>query len=284
MRVFRRSIVGRDVPAGEDMVLGFCPIPAGGRLVRTWGRLHMIGPEGLDFVSVAGFGFSGQVLPILDPDTTMFVDNVWDQIVTKAVDPTVAAATVGAEFDWDDNDTRPELEPGELDIHRVLGLFRDPQEFLDPRFELVSWASGRQGGFNVGSNPDAYIPSVFKTFRSNRAIEVDVPSYAMVGVSSPSMDDSVTTETTISSPGEWAILENIDSALEDLWKIQTGLIESGAESPYAEITTLLEDLIAPPMFTESTSYFVGVTWKAVLECTWEIELQGRSNPSVLAGE
>ena len=99
------------------------------------------------------------------------------------------------------------------------------------------------------------------------------------------MDDSVTAETTISTPGEWAIMENMQSALDDLWKIQSGLVETTAESPYSDITTLLEDLIAPPMFTQSgTTMLTSVGWNAWLEMTWELELQARSQPSVIAGE
>lgn len=283
MRVFRRTNTYRQVAAGTDVVVGHCPLPAGAQLIQTWGKLHMIASTKSTVTRAVGYGFSGHVLPILDPDNALPVDTLWDYQVTKAVDPTTVAATIGAEFDWDTTNTTPELEPGELDLERVMGLYRDKTEFIDPRFQLLTWANARQGAYEESGT--SYTPTDFKSVRSTRRMEVDTPSYALVGVSSPSMDDQVTAESTIATPGEWAIMENLESALDDFWKIQTGLIEVGAESPYSDISLLLEDLIAPPIFTPVSPDLIDiVAWNAYCEMTWEIDIPRRSFGSTLAGQ
>ena len=47
MRIIRRTIAAQTVSAGIDRVVGWAPLPKGGRVVSMRGELHVVGPEAM---------------------------------------------------------------------------------------------------------------------------------------------------------------------------------------------------------------------------------------------
>lgn len=288
MIVIRKTIYGRDVAGGgNDVVVADCPIPKGGKLLSVQGSLHMIGEESHDVAHIVGYGFSGHLVEIVDPESTITVDALWDDIIVKAVDPTVVAATNLLDLDWITNDPAAEIQPGELDMNDLLGFGNmGDKEIFPARLELVSWAKSRQGGWVAGS-PDSFLPSDYKTFSSKRTLVADKPSMALLGVTSPAWEDVRIpgNQATFGTAAEWYQLMNMENTLDKMGEMQAGLTEAGAESPYVNASSLIAELVAPQVVDEATtaSKFEDMNWEVVCSVIWVIELPDRSLPHVLDG-
>lgn len=284
MRVIARTIGAQTIAGNTDRVLAACPLPKGGRLLSVHGELHMIGEESQSTAQFMAYGIGGEMVPIVDPVTTITYQAIWDDVVVKSNDPSLAAATPRIDFDWITDDATPQLEPGEMDIDALLGLTQGQKEFLPPRIEWVSWAKSRQGGFAAGT-PDTFLPSDFKTFSSKRRLIADVPSALMIAISSPLLDETeeVATHVPPSTAGEWYMLQNLRDTLRDMGKAQAGLIEAGAESPYADASTVIRDVVSKDMLDESTTLYNSMTWDALIVATWLLDFPGDSIPKSIDG-
>ena len=61
---------------------------------------------------------------------------------------------------------------------------------------------------------------------------------------------------------EWLQYQYIEDTQRDAWKYLTGLIESGAETPYIEAATLIETLLEGPIVESSAGAFVAAAMTA----------------------
>lgn len=284
MRVIARSVGAQQIAGNVDRVVVSMPLPKGGKLISVHGEVHIIGEEDQPTNRFMAWGMSGVLVPIPDPETAITFNALWDNVVVKAADPTLVAATNLLDFDWDTANTGPEIEPGEMDIDALLGLTQGQKEFIPPRLSWMSWAKGRQGGFIAGT-PDDYLPSDFKTYRSKRALVADVPSALMIAVSSPVLDEVelLAANTTPASSAQWYQLQNMDETMRDFAKMQAGLTDAGAISPYFDATALIADLVARDMLDESGTLFNSVSWTTLVTATWLLDFPGNSLPKTLDG-
>lgn len=284
MIIIARTNGAQAIATNTDVVLGAMPIPIGGTLLSVQGELHVISAnEDQLVVGYYGYGFSGEMVPIVAADITDSYQDIWDEVVIKASDLTVSAATRTLDFDWDTLDTGPAIEPGEVDIDSLLGMNQGQKTFIEPRMEWVSWAKSRQGGFIAGT-PDDWQPSDFKTFRSKRRLTADAPSAAILAFSNPLFDD-VRAAAANGSPddeGEWYLLQNMEDTMREVGKFQAGLSEVGAESPGANASGVLEEIIAQPLLTDS-GLFLDIAWTAMCSATWVIDYPGDSIPKTIDG-
>lgn len=284
MIVVARTIGSLTVGGNTDKVLGAMALPKGGKLMSVQGEVHVIGEEDQPTDKFMAYGFSGQMVDIQDPETTQQYQDIWDDVVVKASDPIGVAATNNLDFDWLTNDTVPEIEPGEMDIDALLGLTQAQKEFIPPRLEWISWAKNKQGGFIAGT-PDDFLPSDFKTFRSNRKLVAETPSALMLTVSSPVLDETqvIAAHSPPSSAGEWYMLANLKETMRDFGKMNAGLTEAGAISPYLNASVLIGDTVAPDMIDESTTQYNAMSWQALVVATWVLEFPSESIPNTLDG-
>lgn len=279
MRVISRTIGAASIAVGTDVVVGWCPVPQGGRVLSVQGELHVIGAEESSVIRFQPWGYSAHLVPVDDAETELDIQTLWDQVVVKSLDPSASAGTVTVDLDTDTADTTVEIEPGEMDINELLGLTIEEKELIAPTLRWMSWAKSRQGGFVAGT-PDGYLPSDFESFRSRRKLVADAPSMALIGVSNPSADEEVTSITTPGTVGEWGILGNMELALEQMLLGQIGLTEIGAETPYADIAGFIAELAAPDMLTP-TSVITAVTLTVMCQATWLIDLPDTSIPRTI---
>lgn len=282
MLLIGRSVYAKTVLANKDRVIGSIQLPKGGKLKSVSGEIHVNGPESQAVNLFNAYGVSGSMVPVPDMETAIENDELWDDVIVKASDPTQAAGTVGFDFDWTTDNDEPEIEPGDMDVDALLGATQEAKEFLAPRLEWVSWAKSRQGGY-AAATPDTWLPSDYKTFRSKRTLVADEPSVCLIGFSSPALDERATADATFGSGSKWWMLQNMDATLLDMSKAQAGLLEAGAESPYADATAAIVEMIAPTMKDESVTLFKSLTWTVLCVCTWVVELPETSIPKVLDG-
>lgn len=268
------------MPAGEDHVVAWCPMPDGAKLLGVQGELHIIGAEAAPSNQLSAYGFSGELVPIVDPDSGIDINTLWDNMVTKPVAPTTTAATVTVDFDWDTADAAPDTEPGEVDMNDLLGLLDPTKQIFAPHIEWMSFAKGNPIATTAGS-PDTYTPRDFKRYRSSRRLIADGASYALLAVSSPDLDNDDTTETTLTSPNSWGIMENIRNVMNDMWRMQTGMIEAGAESPYDLVSTIVGDWVAPNMIDPVSTLLDPMQHTAFCIADWVLEVPDSGIPRTL---
>lgn len=267
-----------------DRVMGAIPMPKGAKLLSVSGEVHVIGEPDQPTTEFNAWGMSGVVVPVPSPDTSIVYGALWDNVVVKSADPTTVANTVLLDWDWDTPDTTPEIEPGEMDVNDMLGMTENQKEFLPPRLSWVSWAKSRQGGFVAGT-PHDYLPSDFKTFRSRKKIVADTASAAMIAISSPLLDEVelLAAHLTPTNEGHWYQYANMTDTLRDFAKINAGLTEAGAETPYSQATVRIEELVARDMLDESSTLYAGMSWTCLVVATWFLDFPGDSLPKTLDG-
>lgn len=284
MLIIAQAIGAQTIGGNVDRVMVGVPMPKGAKLLSVSGEVHMIGEEDQPTNQFMAWGMSGVVVPVPDPDTAIVFGALWDNVIVKSADPTTVAATSLLDWDWDTADTSVQIEPGEMNINDVLGMTEDQKEFLPPRLSWVSWAKSRQGGFVAGT-PDDFLPSDFKTFRSQKKITADTASVAMIALSSPLLDETLLLAAHLTPPNEgaWYQLANMTDTLRDFAKINAGLVEAGAESPYANATSRIQDLIARDMLDESSTLYNSMSWTGLLTATFFMDFPGDSLPGTLDG-
>lgn len=284
MRVVRNTTMSKNISGGSDGVVAWTPVPAGGRLLGVQGELHIIGPEAARVDNFHAFGFSGELVPVNDPDTGVGIDTLWDEMVTKTAVATEAYGTSGitVDYDWDTADTDPDVEPGEVDVNDLTGLLDATREIFPPRIEWMSAAKGNPMSVAAGT-PDTYTPRAFKQFRSSRKMVAAQPSYAMLALSAPALDRNIASASTMGTVKDWAILENLRNVMDDFWRINTGMIESGAESPYDFISKAVGDLVSPTMVQPATPLMVSASVTFMCQATWFLDFPGTSVPGTLEG-
>lgn len=267
---------------GTDQVHAWAPLPEGALVHSVQGEIHMMGPEATPIDTFVGWGFSAHVVPVDEMETGLDVQTLWDQTVVKSRDVTTSAGTPIVDFDIDTADTTNEIEPGEMDMNELLGLSVNDKELIAPTLRFVSFAKNRQGGWVAGT-PDKYVPTDYVTFRSRRKLKADVPSMALLGISAPVMDDQATSILTPGSVGEWGVLSNMRLAMNQLLLGQLGLMEIGAETPYGDISTFIEELAAPVVLEGTTARFGNASWVPLVVATWHLELPSSSIPGMIDG-
>lgn len=256
----------------------------GGRLKSVTGELHVIGAEAQDIDLFAAYGFSGELVPVMDADGALDINVLWDNMVAKPVQPTSTAATDVVDWDTDGPaQTGPDVEPGEVDMKDITGLLDVNKALFQPRIEWMSFAKGAPVSVAAGT-PDTYTPRSYKTFQSRRVLKADMPSYALLAVSSPSLDNEQTTKTIINTAANWGVLENLRSIMQDFWRINTGMIEATAESPYDVASARIADLVSPDMINPATTLVAPQAFTVMCHCTWLLEMPDSQVSGVIAAQ
>lgn len=286
MIIERKTVIAGLLAAGADVVCAWAPIIPGGTLLEVTGELHMIGPAAAtgvtDTDSFSAFGFGGELVPDVDPENSIDFNALWDNMVSKPVEMNIVGNAGEMDWDWDTGDATPQVEIGEIRLNQLTGLDDPTKQIFPPRYEFTSFAKGRQGGFQAGT-PGFYQPTMYKTFRSRRKLMADkLPHYALLAVSSPDMDQEQTTKTTLSGEAPWQMLMHLKDAMSDMWKMQTAtLTESGAESPYDDVSLVIEDLIAPEMIQPATDLIIPTAWSFLCTANFRMEFPDSSTPRTL---
>lgn len=261
------------VAADTDRVIAWAPIPAGGTLLGVQGEIHVIGPEGKTLLQTVVYGFSGRVEPVIDPDGTLAMDTFWDNMVSKPGPVSVTAADNKLDYDWDTTDADPDVAIGEMDINAVSGMPDQGSDIFKGQIEHLSFAKGGRGW--AAGSPDTYTPTDFKTFRSSKKIGAGkLPAYAMLAFSSPILTEEETAHTMLggtTAARDWAILGNLRNVMQDFWRINTGMVEATAESPYDLASLAIENLAAPEIVQPATAIITTAQYTVVCQAEWLLD-------------
>lgn len=280
MRVFGRRYGQVDVAIGTDRVLFGFPIPQNGSLNNVWFNVHLIGTEGMSYRNVAMYGLSGFVMPVPDPDAEISYTDLWDLLVPKDE----AFAEGGFDLDTVAADTAPEFELGEIDTHGIFDMSgNDPLEIYRRR-KLMSVASTPIGYEKVAAGTDVFTPVDVVSGKVGRKVNVSSPSVVSFGVSSPSMDSSQSPDQKTPKESEWMLLQYLEVALENMFMYLTGLVETGAESPYEESSQFIAKLLEDTFIEQAASAFDTTIWRCFYQATFDISVPGTVAMKQLSSE
>lgn len=286
MIVVRKQLIAGVVSTNTDEVFAFAPLPPGGKVISVSGELHVIGPENHPTRQFTGYGVSGYVEPLVDPDGAIAIDTLWDNMVTKPSTITQAAATSQVDWDFDSTTTGPDVEAGKMDLNRVMGLAAPGKVLMPPLLEMLSWAKSRQGGWHAeAAETDQFQLSDYKTFniRSGLMAPKSMPAYGMLAISVPVFGVEEVSATVENAAHKWATYGNLRNAMGDFWRLQTGIVEGTAESPYAEISQTIEELVAPPIVMSSTAEIITTAvFTYMCNATWVLDFPDSFIPKTLA--
>lgn len=275
------QLVGPDT----DRVISWAPIPPGGFVLEVTGEIHVIGSEGKTIITTGAYGFSGRVEPVIDPDGVLAMDTLWDNMVSKPSDAVIGAGGIAIDYDWDTTVGAADVEIGQMDVHGVSGMPDQGSDIFKGQIQHLSFAQAGRGW--AAGTPDTYVPTDLKTFRSRKKIGAGkLPAYAMLAFSSPGIDDEETAHTMLggtTAARDWAILGNLRNVMQDFWRINTGMVEAGAESPYAEMSAAIEDLAAPVLVQPTTDIVLEDTYTVLCQAQWLLEFPDAMVKGIIDG-
>lgn len=280
IRLFGRVMSQRIIPAGSDEVIAAYPLPSGGQLNNVHMNVHVVGAEGFPYLQAVMYGLSGFVVPIMDPDVSINYQNVWDQLIPKDADQSAGS------FDLDTIavDTTPEFEMGEADWNGVFDLTAMAPKEIYRRRRLLSVVDGAVAYEPVAAAADTWTPGEHITGKVGRKVRVNTPSAVMFGFSSPSLDETTTTEPLIPLEQEWFMLQYLDQTLQNAFMSIVGMTEAGAESPYEESAAFLAKLIEDDVFEEVAGSFAAQSWTVFTQMTFDITVPGMPEFKQLSSE
>jgi hypothetical protein len=264
IRVFPKMYASAQTTTGSDIVLFALPLPGGAVVNQAWMEVHCVGsPIGQSNIAV--YGLHGYVLPVLDPDAGTTPDAMWDAQVPK--DAAMAADVI--DLDTVTAVSTPVLELGEPSIARIIGMTTSPVMTF-AREKLVSAGLGAPGYDKASAT---FLPTDFFQARLKRRVEVDVPSYYLIGLSVPDTLATLSAFPVINTDGEWMQLKYMQYTLHQAFMRLAGLTEAGAESPYDEAMTVIANYLEVA-YEQTAGVWSGITWNAMGKITFDITLPG----------
>lgn len=279
MRLIGRRFKTVNVPPGADELYSAYPLPAGGKINSVWQENHIQSTALVPFVSASMYGMDGFVVPMLDADSGVNLNTMWDQQVPKDI----AYASGVFDIDTGATDATPVFEIGEPDWSAVMDLATlEPREIFRRR-RMLSFASGLGHATYDRAAGNFYPLEVFTT-TVKRNIRTANPAYIMFGFSSPSLDITTTTQEVAISENQWSQLQFLEDTLKQAFISLLGLVEAGAETPWAEAASFIAQLIEDTVYETVGGTLQPTTWQIISRSTYDITVPGTLEPGVLTSE
>lgn len=282
-RVFRNTTYSVNVVAESDVVIMDCPVPAECQQHNVWAEMHAWGIEAdaLDWDQATMYGLEAWVIPVPDPDTALDLNTLWDRFVPKdtevasgAFDLDPATAVTGSFFDL-----------GEVNLDAVMDMsnLRSEHQWYSRR-KMLSWANSRVN--LTPGTPDLYSAQDVHKIRARKTIAAEYMSWSVMAFGAPSLTDLDSSRSTYASEALWMQTKYIDVVLEQAWVELVGLTEAGAETPWTDAALAVQDLVEPEPVGGTgtdTANFANMDYHVFANATFEIEVPGRREVSVISG-
>lgn len=269
MQINSRQEVMRTVTANADEIVASVPLSTGTVFQQMWLTQEVIAEAKINVEVAVFYGVAGYVFMHPDPDTAITLDILWDRMVPKD-----QAMDTDGGFDLDNTatDAEPEFEVGQGNINAVIATeVAGTTEFFRRR-KRISAGFGVPGF--VAGTPDLYLPVDNWRVHLTPMMRVDRPSMAMVAFSSPALDITEAPSHSTPAEHEWVMLQFLEVFLFDMWKQILGLIETGAESPYAEAAGFIAQLLEQTVQEETAGAYGAPTWTVFTSMTAQIDVEG----------
>lgn len=269
------------INTGTDVVVADFPLPKGCTLKRVDLQCSLIGPREASVLNSFMYGMSGFVIPVLDPDTPVTVELLWDAMVPKD-----APNTAGL-FDLDTTatDAAPEFEVGEQDLGGILGnqVMNAPREIFRRR-HWSTFARNPTGFQQVIAAEDVYVPTDYFKTVIKKPVRAGRHSHIVFAVSSPDLVQPSNTAINTITETEWAMMTFMETVLEDAVKNLLGLVEAGAETPYDVAASFIAKLIERAPSEATAGAFSPTVWNSFTQATFQVDVPGKIGVGTLTSE
>ncbi len=270
IRMFARRLHNTTVAIGADRIIFGLSLPSGSRIndISLDVRLHQ--DWGLDMDKMVMYAVEGWILPILDPDSAVNLNTLWDNLVPKDTDvESIDLDSVAA-------DATPFYEPGEPDWSDMFEVGLRPERvYHTNRMLTIEEGSVFTAQDNQTPFAPLWMPGAVEKIRVRQNYSVSQPSVLVFAVANPSLDDTTATELTAASENEWGQLKYIGHVLERAMLHLFGVTEAGAETPWEEATALLKKQLEPDPFEEASGNMASVAWRTMTKSIVDYSVVGR---------
>lgn len=271
----RRAMI--EVTAGADVVMFGMTLPSDSIIddIKATITLHNNGSVFSVKNDVLMYGFEGWILPLLDPDSAINFNTLWDNLVPKDTDTEVLDLDTGAA------DATPFFEPGEIDWTTVLDVGLRPRKIYG-RYKMLSWTNAAHK-IQDAATPFAseWTAGDMFNIRIRKKMHIRQPSVLVFALASPSMDDTTATVETALAEPQLSQVKYMEETLERAHLHLIGLTEATAETPFEEATALIKTHLEPDVFEGNADNFVAVGYQAQGELFVGHRVKGRLGKSML---
>lgn len=272
----RYGVVG--VTVGSDAAIVAWPIPAGGSLVALKGEAHLVPQEDIGITDVVMYAMEGWICRTEVLSDFQAMQTLWNAAVPKD--------TALSTLDEDDaSDSQSFFEAGLVNLAQVFG-----QEVLGPervfqREKMLSFANAPSGFKDA--TPDTYIPA--EAFEINVRKKYTVRDFngLLLGVGSPDYavandDDIIPQLGGLGTRQSFYALRFLQEFMDMAMISLIGLVEAGAETPYTDILTFIQELLERMNVGGGGSLqFEGTNWSSAVRATAGIQVPGMFNHQTL---
>lgn len=277
MQITSKNHAQRTVATDTDEVIGWMPVPANSRVDQVWFDLNVV-TASLAFSSAVMWGLGGVVVAMDDPASVDSYEDVWDIMVMK---DNVYVADV-LDLDTADADivSRPQVEAGHGQVHNIFGeeLLGNTQFFMQS--EIASFAKSPVGF--ESATPDTFHPAYQRKYHLPIGVRVDRPSVALLGFSAQDLDIEDATMDETPEEAQWIILQFLEDFLQQMWIDIMGLTETGAETPYVDVTTFVAEILEGSLLEDTAGGWGNISWTVHAKTTWQMTVPGSKNITSLS--
>lgn len=274
MRIIRKLFSQIALVTGSDRVMALMPIPPGGIFHALRGEVHLIAS---DVNKASAMMFPARVYAAQMTEIDDLIDgwdDLWDRYIPKDDDVSEVAATIGIDVGRDTEDTAPFEEPGEASPNELFGV-REPTQVLWRRDRLISLANSGQG--YEGASADTFSATEVYGVNVRRRIGFPTGGFVAFGLANPTWDDVATgVPNAIANISDLLTYGNLPDFLHVARLALIGATETGAETPFVDVLSLIEELTEPTVFEQSAGLFVAPTPNVFGRFIFDVEV--RENP------
>ncbi len=282
MRIIRKQLTMRQIAVGVDEVAAFMPIAPGGTFHSLQGEVLLQASD----VSKNSVGmypaavYAAQMVEIDDLVDTW--DDLWDRYIPKDQDVSETAATYQLDAGRDTENQAPFEEPGEPSPNALFDM-TEPTQLLFKREQLT--AIGKQPVGFEGAAVDTYhlTESYGVSIRQN--IRFPNGGFVALGISNPNFDDvTPTPPQAMASIFDVLRYEHLEDFLHTAKLALLGATETGAETPFVDTLSLIEELTEPTVFEITAGRFLNVAIDVMFRGKFEVSVRDSKVPATLRSD
>lgn len=269
IRMFARGLLNRSITTGTDGVVMGQSLPSGSRINNITAEMSFSQRLFLNSQTVVAYGLEAYIIPLVDPDTVLTFDAIWDRFVPKDTDVETLDLDTAA------SDATPFFEPGEVDFGQMLHVGFRPERVYR-RNRILTMANGSIMSTQDHESPFGpnWIPGDSFTINIKKNYFIEQPSVLVIGVANPSFDDTQTAMGSSLTEEKWPQVKYIGHVLERAMLHVFGLVETGAETPWEEATALLKEILEPDVREETAGTFLATAWDVTCRSMVDFSVEG----------
>jgi len=274
-RLYARRMGQTSVSAADDAVMFGVSLPSGSRVNHIRARMSCEASAAQTMNLQCLYMVEGWILPVLDPDAGAQMDTIFDQLVPKDTDTDTLDLDTGAAA------SGSFYEPGEHDWSELIDVGLQPERIFQ-RKRLLSFANNPIGFHITSGDAVKWWPSDAWALDIKKNFFVRQPSLLVFAFANPPLLDTTGTLPTVLAENEWTRFKYVTDFLHQAIIELIGLTESGAETPYDEMTTLIKKWMDPDVYEGTPGSFTPVTWRPVWDAGIDVSVEGTMGSATLS--